>query len=392
LDLATHEVGSLPGRVEGKIAAGARHPLTSLDVRRRIAIAIVVLALLGAFVPVDGEIIERRFSTTLYPGIQQAVTPVSNLVPFAIFDLLTVGGVVALAVALIRGARRARRERRLRPLLTVLGGIATAGAAVYLLFLVFWGLNYRRVPMTERLVMDRPAPDASAVFTLGSEAVRQMNALHADAHRLGWETDPRSNGGLLDSFASVQRRLSDAPLAVPGRLKRTLYGPYFRWTSVDGMVNPLALEVLANPDLLPYERPAVAAHEWAHLAGYADESEANFVGWLTCVGAGVPAQYSAWLNLYWQVSGDVAAADRARLRDALDPGPRTDVEAILERLRRGQLPLLRNASWRVYDHYLRANRVEEGVRSYGEVVTLLLRARFEDGWTPVRRTRSAPSR
>ena len=378
--------------MKGKIAAEAKHPLTSLDVRTGIAIAIVGLALLGALVPLDGGTIERRFSTTLYPAIQQAVTPVSNLVPFAIFDLLTVGGVVALVLVLIRGVRRARRERRLRPLLTALGRIATAGAAVYLLFLVFWGLNYRRVPMTERLVMDRPAPDASAVFTLGSEAVRQMNALYAEAHRLGWEADPRTDAGLLDSFAFVQRRLSDAPLAVPGRLKRTLYGPYFRWTSVDGMVNPLALEVLANPDLLPYERPAVAAHEWAHLAGYADESEANFVGWLTCVRAGVPAQYSAWLNLYWQVSGDVAAADRARLRDALNPGPRADVEAILERLRRGQLPMLRNASWRVYDHYLRANRVEEGVRSYGEVVTLLLRARFEDGWTPVRRTTSEPSR
>ena len=51
------------------------------------------------------------------------------------------------------------------------------------------------------------------------------------------------------------------------------------------MVDPFALEVMANPDLLPVERPFVAAHEWAHLAGYADESEANFVGWLTvCAG------------------------------------------------------------------------------------------------------------
>jgi hypothetical protein len=105
----------------------------------------------------------------------------------------------------------------------------------------------------------------------------------------------------------------------------------------------------------------------------------------------VPAQYSAWLNLYWQISGEVSAGDRAALREALDEGPRRDVDAIIERLRRGQLPLLRSASWRVYDHYLRANRVAEGVRSYGEVVTLLLRAQFADGWVPVRRT-SASSR
>ncbi len=43
------------------------------------------------------------------------------------------------------------------------------------------------------------------------------------------------------------------------------------------------------------------------------------------------------------------------------------------------------SGWRVYDRYLKANRVEEGVRSYGAVVTLILRARFEPGWVPVRR-------
>ena len=48
------------------------------------------------------------------------------------------------------------------------------------------------------------------------------------------------------------------------------------------MTDPFFLEVIVNPDVLPIERPFVVAHEWAHLAGYADESEANFVAWLTC--------------------------------------------------------------------------------------------------------------
>ena len=42
-----------------------------------------------------------------------------------------------------------------------------------------------------------------------------------------------------------------------------------------------------------------------------------------------------------------------------------------------------DAGWRVYDEYLKANRVEEGVRNYGLVLTLLARARFDDGWVPV---------
>jgi hypothetical protein len=112
--------------------------------------------------------------------------------------------------------------------------------------------------------------------------------------------------------------------------------------------------------------------------------------------ASVPEQYSGWLYLFWQVNGEVDADARARLRETMAAGPRRDVDSILDRIRRGQLPWLRTAGWTVYDQYLKANRVESGVRSYGEVVTLILRARFEDGWVPVRRgpvpERQSPSR
>jgi hypothetical protein len=352
---------------------------------------IVGLAMAAGLMPISGPTIERRFSTTVYPAIQRVLTPISNVVPIALFDVLTIGAAIAVIAAIVHGVRRARRERTFRPLLSTTRQLLTGGAVAYLVFLILWGLNYRRVPMTERLVMERPAPATDAVMALGLDAVRRLNDLHGDAHRIGWTVEPRDNTTLLTAYAAVQQRLSDAPAAIPGRLKRSLYGTYFRWTSVDGMVNPFALEVLANPDLLPHERPFVAAHEWAHLAGYADESEANFIGWLTCVRADVPSQYSGWMSLYWQVAGELSAANRGTLWDALGSGPRADVEAIVDRMRRGQLPLLRNASWRVYDSYLRANRVEDGIRSYGKVITLVLRAKFEDGWVPVRRPISSPS-
>jgi uncharacterized protein DUF3810 len=351
-----------------------------------IRIGVTALALAAAIVPWNSETIERSYSLAVYPHIQRIITPVSNLVPFALFDVLTIVAVGWLVVVTGRGVRRAVAVRRMRPLLSALGRVATVAAVVYLAFLLIWGLNYRRVPMGQRLVLDRPLPSTEEVMALGLDAVRRMNALHVQAHRVGWADDPRRDEQLLQAYAFVQSRLSGQASAVPGRLKKTIYGPYFRWTTVDGMVDPFALEVLANPDLLPYERTFVAAHEWAHLAGFADEAEANFVAWLTCVRAGVPPQYSAWLSLYWQIGGEVSVDNRRRLWDAMDEGPRRDVLAISERLRRGQLPLLRSASWRVYDGYLKANRVEEGIRSYGQVITLILRARFEDGWVPVRRS------
>jgi hypothetical protein len=255
-----------------------------------------------------------------------------------------------------------------------------------------WGFNYQRVRMQDRVVTRNGTATRQTVLDLGLEAVSRLNDLHEAAHHTGWSTPEWHDSPLRAAFRRVIQRLSDAAPAEPGRLKRTMLGPYLRWASVDGLVDPFALEVLVNPDLLPWERPFVAAHEWSHLAGYAYESEANFAGWVTCLQADAPAQYSGWLFLYWEITGQVGAEDRATMTKALHEGPRRDVNAIVERLRRGQLPLLQRASWAVYDGYLRANHVESGIRSYDEVVTLILRARFENGWMPVRRSASTSSR
>lgn len=345
----------------------------------------MAVALVSAVAPLPPELVEQWFSTGLYPHIQHVVTPLSNLLPFAAFDVLVTAAVIVVVAVLVRAVTRARAERRVMPVLTSLWHLVVAAAVVYLVFLGVWGLNYRRVPMRERLDVQPGAPSPDAVLMLGNDAADRLNTLYAAAHATGWNEPQWHDARLRRAFDEAQRRLSDAPPAVPGRVKQTIFGPYFRWTSVDGMVDPFALEVLANPDLLPWERPFVAAHEWSHLAGYADESEANFVGWLTCLHADAPDEYSGWLYVFWEVSGEVNGRDRQRLFGHLAAGPRADVNAIAARLRRGQVAVLRNTSWAVYDSYLKANRVDAGIRSYGEVVTLILRTRFENGWTPVRR-------
>jgi Protein of unknown function (DUF3810) len=353
--------------------------------RLTVELSTIVAAVVLPFAPIPALWVERWYSTAAYPRIERTLTPFSNLVPFAILDVLLLIVVPTVAIRVIAAVRESWRARALRPLgRTVFHLLATA-AALYIAFLALWGLNYRRVRMTERLVLDRATPTSEQVVELGLSAVSEMNRLYAGAHeelvgRAEWR-----DSALRNAFAGVQHALAAAPDAQPGRLKRSLLGPYFRWAGVDGMVNPFGLEVIANPDLLPFERPFVAAHEWSHLAGYADEAEANFVGWLTCVRASSSHQYSGWFYLYWQIAGEVNAEERGRLNAALTDGPRRDVNAVITRLRRGQIPALQRASWQVYDKYLKANRVEAGVRSYGEVVTLVLRARFAPEWMPVRR-------
>jgi hypothetical protein len=357
--------------------------------RRWFEIVVVLVAVMAAFVPTSPRIVERWFATGAYPRVQRVLTSASNVLPVPWLDLLSTGALLWLAWTWWR-ALRPGDDRRVTRVAAATRRTVVSAACVYLAFLLLWGFNYRRLPMASRLEIGANPPSTEEVVKLGLIATERANTLHARAHLAGWREPVWRDEALQRSYRNVQARLTDAPDAVPGRLKRTLFGAFLRWTSVDGMVNPFGLEVLANPDLLPFERPFVTAHEWAHLAGYAHEAEANFVGWLTCMGADEPAQYSGWLFLYWQVAGELNAKEREQVAATLADGPRRDLAAVASRLRRGDLPMLRRASWAMYDRYLKANRVEAGIRSYGAVVTLILRARFEDDWRPVRRAFAAP--
>src|SRR5438094_588193 len=183
----------------------------------------------------------------------------------------------------------------------------------------------------------RPGADAAGsrrAAVCHQPVPRNPVAAHASVEPRALDgVDPR----LARAFALVQAELGAPPLAVPGRPKHTLADFYFRRAAVDGMTDPYFLETLVASDLLPFERPFVVAHEWSHLAGYADESEANFVGWLTCVRAGGDDAYSGWLFLYGEMIANVSAADRRSLPE-LAPGPRADRRAIADRFRRNVSP------------------------------------------------------
>ena len=171
----------------------------------------------------------------------------------------------------------------------------------------------------------------------------------------------------------------------PGLPKRSMLNPYFTRVSVDGMTDPFFLETLANQHLLPFERESTVAHEWSHLAGYADESEANFLGWLICMRGPAATQYSGWLSLYGTVMRSLDRSQREGIAIRLGDGPRADLRAIAERIQGDVSPLASRAGYALYDKFLKANRVDAGVRSYGEVIRLLLGTRFAEDGSPVLR-------
>ena len=102
------------------------------------------MALAAAIAPLPPGVVERVYSHGLYPRLQPVISAVSAASPIALLDpaaalLLAIGIVVCVRRYRVFGWRR------------TMSGMLTAGlvtaAIIYLWFLLFWGYNYRRLPL-----------------------------------------------------------------------------------------------------------------------------------------------------------------------------------------------------------------------------------------------------
>jgi len=357
-----------------------------------VPLAIIAIALGLWFVPIASQQIERDYSNGVYLALQRAITPASNALPVALFDVM-LGVVVLLLIArIVMRIRQVRQSPRGRPwrrtgraLSWIALDVAATAAVLTIWFSLTWGGNYRRMPLRERLDFDRARVTREAAIEMTRTSVRQLNNLHPIAHSRPWPSLDALPATLGGAFADAQHALGQPALAVAGRPKSTVMQAWFRWAAIDGMTDPFFLETLVNSDALPIEQPFIVTHEWSHLAGFAHEAEANFLAWVICQRADTQAQYSAWLSLYFHLAGGLAPADRRAIDADLQDGPRRDMNAIIARYQRSA-PQVRVVAWRMYDQYLKANRVAEGIASYDAVVTLVLGTKFSNDWIPAVKT------
>jgi hypothetical protein len=342
--------------------------MTASRVRVRGWWLLAVCAVGGILAPWPAAWVEPFYSRSLYPLIAAGLVRVTNVAPVAFIDV----GLMTIAAWLIwrvTGAIRTRRQTGVRASLWLLARrIVRLAAAIAMAFLAVWGLNYRRVPLEAQLGGDPGAPvDRAAVLALAEEATEKSGEFRRHSAPLD-EPVAVMAARLEPSFREALRRLGLPTLSVVGRPKHSLVlTPFFTAAGVTGMVNPVLLESMVHPELLPFERPMVLAHEWAHLAGLADEADASAVGWLACRLAGGDLAYSAHFSMLLETASVIPRDDWRRLRTGLPEGVEADIRALAARVSRAQ-PQVQRTATRVYDGYLRTNRVDDGVRSYSRVI------------------------
>lgn len=334
--------------------------------RRHAADVLLIAVACGLqTLPLPAGWIERDYANGIYAALARTLVPLSNALPFALGDALFGAIVLSFVVYWPAAWRRSRAPRALRAL--AIGSRSLAALALIAIwFDAAWALNYRRIPVEGRIAFDPSRVSPANVRAFGAQIVQALNATAPLAHARN-ESEAQMEGALARAFGPVTRRLGDGYDVVVSRPKRTIFNTWFAMAGIGGMWDPFAYETLLNADFLPFERPFALAHEWGHVAGFGDESDANLIAALTTLRSDDP--FVRYSGLFWAY-GFLPEQDRQTY--PLSPLVTSDLSAARRRFLAHYNPGLFALQWFAYDKYLRANRVRAGVVSYSLFVRILV--------------------
>jgi hypothetical protein len=355
--------------------------------RGRASVVLLLLPLaiglqwLGGHLP---DIVEALYARAVFPTLVAALASLSSRVPFSMFEVCLVCACAALAWGLLSTGRALLRGsgRRLQILARIgVLGLLVAGVG-YAVFLLVWGLNYQRVTFGRSAgLLVRPS-DRTELVALSADLIEATNRL-----REGLSEDEHGAMRLADGSRVALTRTA---LGVSALRNRYAWLPTFNvcpkpaWTSpllarlgIGGFYFPLTAEAHVNVEVPDSDIPFSASHEIAHELGFAREDEANYLGYLMCrLHPDADFRYSGVFIASRHAQRALASVDRIEAR-ALESrrsqAVRRDLVALSAWSARHSGPAMRAAN-HVNDAYLRTQG-QDGVRSYGRMVDLLLAER-----------------
>ncbi|MEW6747238.1 MAG: DUF3810 family protein [Planctomycetota bacterium] len=315
--------------------------------------------------------VETLYARTCYPWIAGGLVAASGRLPFSLTEAMLPLILLTLSWRIRQLWRRSRHDPLLARLALAVRPLVSLSLGLYATFLVCWGLNYARPDLEARLALPEGPPQESEVATLAHELVRRLNERVEASRREPCETAERAaSEALRETISKLQSFCPRLPVAAkpvfPAGLLTT-----FGFT---GVTSPWLLEAHVDGAILAIERPFVAAHEKAHVAGFAPEGDANFVAYLACRASTSPlAAYSADLALLGETLAVLGDETRRGIIAELASAVRDDWRRIRERQRAQRWELGARVNRELYDAYLRTQKVKRGVRDYARVLDLLIR-------------------
>ena len=320
------------------------------------------------------EIVERFYSNGFYVFTSSIERSFFGLFPFSVGDVLY-GLLILYLLISIWKTRKTWRSQWKHHLLKVMGGLSL----FYFLFHLLWGFNYYRMPLFEKMQMQREYSDAD-LFVFTEKLIAKTNEVHfkITQNKNSKVTNPYSQDSIFsmtqNGYDNLAKEHPFFKYNIPSR-KQSLFSLPLTYMGFGGYLNPFTNESQVNYKLPMYGFPNVVCHEMAHQIGYASESECNFIGFMAGIkNDDLYFQYAAYTSALRYCLENVFLKDEAKFKmfkATVHPG-------ILKNYKESELfwkqydTIIDKGFHAFYDQFLKANQQKDGLESYSKFVDLLI--------------------
>ena len=356
--------------------------------RKIVWICLIVLAAAIKILSYYPGVVEKIYSTGIYPVIARLQRILFGWIPFSIGDILYMVLIIGLLYGLVSIIRKIiRRQINGAWLLTWLRRVVFTVLLVYVLFNGLWGLNYDRRGIADQLELTVKPYSTYELNQLLTRIIVKLNQLDSPARVDRPELiHPRAVfAGAVRSYAELEKREPYFIYRSPS-IKSSLFGFLDNYMGFGGYYNPFTGEAQVNTNVPAFTQPYTTCHEMGHQLGYARENEANFAGYLAARHSpDLSFQYSVYFDLYLYAARELYMRDSNLVRTArerLRPDIRQDFRD-LQRFNRRFINPFEPIIRRMYGSYLRANRQPQGIMTYDEVNAWLIAYGNKYGWEGV---------
>lgn len=343
-------------------------------VKNGIALALLPQILLVKWLARHPDWVENFYSEGIYPVLSRFLRLLFGWIPFSFGDVLY----TVLAVLAIRYLYLRWKTIRRKPF-PFFRNIITVLSAVYFVFHLFWGMNYYRLPIEEKMgiATDYTSRELQA---LSEKLVQRTNSLHLQITRDSTMpvTVPFSDRDIYKmTYQGYQLIKEEHPFLEykTQSLKSSLYSLPLTYMGYGGYLNPFTNEAQVNAKVPAFRLASISGHEVGHQIGYSAEDATNFIGFLVTSRHPDPYfKYAAHTHALAYCLSELSVADPEMfdmLYAGLNEGVRKNYQELVqfwERYQNPLEPLFKSA----FSTFLKANNQEKGIESYNAAVGLLI--------------------
>lgn len=326
---------------------------------------------------------EQVFARGFYPVVAQIINAVTGLLPFSVLEFGIITLVIILIVILVRFIRKLVKNKDVQLLWRFLLNALCTASVVLFLFTILCGVNYHRRPFSYYSGLEVQPSSVQELYALCADLAGEANALRAQITAEDERGTPRffdeGYQPVAQDARDAMRKLAQDYDVMSGRYplpKPVLFSNFMSRTEITGVYSPFTMEANVNIAATEYTIPATMCHELSHLRGFMREDEANFIAYLACRGSGnVELQYSGTMLALVYAGNQLYAASPelySVLRQSYSSAVMRDFQVDAEYWQQFDNTVISEVSNAVNDTYLKANSQEDGVKSYGRMVDLLL--------------------